>query len=54
MGANAATKTLRVLDNLERILAIELLNASQAINTDPLLSSDFIELFYARIERKYR
>jgi histidine ammonia-lyase len=36
MGANAATKTLRVLNNLERILAIELLNASQAINTDPL------------------
>ena len=46
MGANAATKALRVLDNLERILAIELMNASQAIEyRRPLLSSDFIEMF---------
>ncbi len=46
MGANAATKALRILDNLERILAIELLNASQAIEyRRPLLSSNFIELF---------
>jgi len=46
MGANAATKCLRVLENLERILAIELMNASQAIEfRRPLQSSDFIELF---------
>jgi histidine ammonia-lyase len=46
MGANAATKCLRVLDNLERILAIELMNASQAIEyRRPLQSSDFIEMF---------
>ena len=46
MGANAATKALRVLDNLERILAIELMSASQAIKyRRPLLSSDFIEMF---------
>jgi histidine ammonia-lyase len=46
MGANAATKALRVLDNLERILAIELMNASQAIEyRRPLQSSDFIEIF---------
>ena len=46
MGANAATKALRVLDNLERILAIELMNASQAIEyRRPLVSSDFIEMF---------
>ena len=46
MGANAATKTLRILDNLERILAIELLNASQAIEfRRPLQSSTFIETF---------
>jgi histidine ammonia-lyase len=46
MGANAATKALRVLDNLERILAIELMNASQAIEyRRPLKSSDFIEMF---------
>ncbi|MES2417877.1 MAG: histidine ammonia-lyase [Bacteroidota bacterium] len=31
MGANAATKCLRVCDNLERILAIELLTAVQAL-----------------------
>ncbi|MFD2890580.1 histidine ammonia-lyase [Flavobacterium chuncheonense] len=46
MGANAATKTLRIVENLERILAIELLNASQAIEfRRPLKSSDFIETF---------
>jgi histidine ammonia-lyase len=34
------------MDNLERILAIELMNASQAIEfRRPLKSSDFIELF---------
>jgi histidine ammonia-lyase len=46
MGANAATKALRVMDNLERILAIELMNASQAIEyRRPLESSTFIEMF---------
>lgn len=46
MGANGATKCLRVMDNLERILAIELMNASQAIEyRRPLSSSDFIEMF---------
>jgi len=46
MGANAATKALRVMHNIERILAIELMNASQAIAfRKPLQSSDFIELF---------
>ena len=46
MGANAATKALRIMDNLERILAIELMNASQAIEfRRPLESSDFIEMF---------
>ncbi|NNT71493.1 histidine ammonia-lyase [Flavobacterium sp. IMCC34852] len=46
MGANAATKTLRIMENLERILAIELMNASQAIAfRQPLKSSEFIESF---------
>lgn len=46
MGANGATKALRVMENLERILAIELMNASQAIDfRRPLQSSDFIEMF---------
>ena len=46
MGANAATKCLKVMVNLERILAIELMNASQAIEfRRPLQSSSFIESF---------
>ena len=46
MGANAATKALKVMENLERILAIELMNASQAIEfRRPLQSSEFIEMF---------
>ena len=46
MGANAATKALKIMENLERILAIELMNASQAIAfRSPLKSSDFIEMF---------
>jgi histidine ammonia-lyase len=46
MGANTATKCLKVMENLERILAIELMNASQAIHfREPLQSSDFIEMF---------
>ncbi len=46
MGANSATKCLRLMDNLERILAIELMNAAQAIEyRRPLKSSDFIEMF---------
>jgi len=46
MGANAATKTLRIVENIERILAIELLNGSQALEfRRPLQSSAFIESF---------
>ncbi len=46
MGANAATKALRVMENIERILAIELLNAAQAIEyRRPQKSSEFIEMF---------
>lgn len=46
MGANGATKALKVMENLERILAIELMNASQAIEyRRPLKSGDFVEMF---------
>lgn len=46
MGANAATKSLKILENLERILAIELMNAAQGIQfRRPLKSSEFIESF---------
>ncbi len=46
MGANSATKCFKIIENLERILAIELMNASQAIEfRRPLKSSEFIEQF---------
>jgi histidine ammonia-lyase len=46
MGSNGATKALRIVDNLERILAIELMNAAQALEfRRPAKSSDFIESF---------
>ncbi|MDR0194325.1 MAG: histidine ammonia-lyase [Myroides sp.] len=46
MGANGATKALRIVDNLERILAIELMNATQALEfRRPAKSSEFIESF---------
>lgn len=44
MGANAATKTLKIVNNVETILAIELLNASQALYfRKPLKTSPFLE-----------
>lgn len=46
MGANAATKTLKIVENLERILAIEFFNAAQALEfRRPGKSSNFIENF---------
>ncbi len=46
MGANGATKAKKVVDNLETILAIELLNASQALYFRlPLKTSPFLESF---------
>lgn len=46
MGANAATKLVRVVDNVKTILAIELMNASQALYfREPIKSSQFIQEF---------
>ncbi len=46
MGANAATKALQIVDNLERILAIELMNAAQALEfRRPARTSEFLESF---------
>lgn len=46
MGANAATQAYILVNNVERVLAIELFNASQALNfRAPLKSSDFVESF---------
>lgn len=48
MGANAATKLVQVIDNTERILAIELFNAAQALEfRRPLKSSPVIEKLHA-------
>lgn len=44
MGANAATKGFRIVENLEKILGIELFNAAQAFEfRRPLKSSEIIE-----------
>jgi len=45
MGANSATKLHKIVENVNTILAIELLNASQAISFREEKSSDFIQSF---------
>ncbi len=46
MGGNGATKLMRVADNLERILAIELLNAAQALDfRKPMKTSPYLQAF---------
>jgi len=45
MGANSATKLYKVVENTERVLAIELMNAVQSIAFRNNKSSDFIESF---------
>lgn len=53
MGANAATKAYKVVHNLERILAIELFNAAQALDfRRPKKSSAFIEDFVLKFRKK--
>ncbi|MDE7375849.1 MAG: histidine ammonia-lyase [Muribaculaceae bacterium] len=53
MGGNAATKLHKVLDNLERILAIELMNAAQALDfRRPLKTSPFLESLVADYRRE--
>lgn len=53
MGSNAATKCYRVIENVERVLAIECMNASQALgfreeNTSEFLGS-FVEMFRSEV-----
>lgn len=53
MGANAATKALRVAENLERILAIELFNAAQALEfRRPAKSSPALEKFVSEYRKQ--
>lgn len=49
MGSNSATKLARVVDNTERVLAIELFNAAQALEfRRPAKTSPALEDFVAR------
>jgi histidine ammonia-lyase len=53
MGANAATKCLRVIENVERILAIELLTATQALEfRRPAVSAPVLEALHRHFRRK--
>jgi histidine ammonia-lyase len=53
MGANAATKRYRVINNVEKVLAIELLTAIQALEyRQPLTSSPEIEQLVKEFRKK--
>ena len=53
MGANAATKALKVADNVQRVLSIELYNAAQALGfRRPLQTSPYLEDFVAQYRTK--
>lgn len=53
MGANSATKLNRIVDNLERLLAIEIINASQAMEfRRPKKTSDYLEEFLAAFRQE--
>jgi histidine ammonia-lyase len=53
MGANAATKCLTVIDNTEKVISIELLNAAQALEfRRPLKSSNIIEYIFTSYRKK--
>ncbi|MEX6687133.1 histidine ammonia-lyase [Danxiaibacter flavus] len=53
MGANAATKCLRVINNVERILAIELLSAAQAFDfRRPLKTSPILEDLFTAFRKE--
>jgi len=53
MGANSATKLVRVADNTERVLAIELFNAAQALDLRrPLHTSPELEAWVAEFRKE--
>ena len=53
MGANAGTKLLRVMENTERVLAIELFNAAQALDfRRPLHTSPLLEEIHAAYRKE--
>jgi histidine ammonia-lyase len=53
MGANAALKAFRITENTERVLAIELYNAAQALEfRRPARTSDFLEEIVGSYRKK--
>lgn len=55
MGANAATKCFKVIENTQRVLAIELMNAAQALEfRRPLKSSAAIEKVIADYRKQVK
>jgi histidine ammonia-lyase len=53
MGGNAATKALKVAENIYKILAIELYNSAQAIDfRRPLKTSDYLENFVGEYRKR--
>jgi len=53
MGANAATKCYRVVENIKSIFAIELLTAAQALDfRRPLKSASAVEELHAKVRTK--
>ena len=52
MGANAATKVYRIVDNLEKIMGVEIMNAAQGLEfRKPLKSSKMITDFIAEYRK---
>lgn len=52
MGANGVVKTMTVLENVERILAIELMNSAQALEfRRPMRSSGILEDLYSKYRK---
>lgn len=52
MGANSATKLVKVVSNLQTVLAIELFNASQALHyREPVKSSEFVMDFIEKFRK---
>ncbi|WP_124980771.1 histidine ammonia-lyase [Nonlabens xiamenensis] len=52
MGANAATKAYRVIDNLKTVLGIELLAAAQALEFREEKTSDLLELIIQQLREE--
>ena len=52
MGANAATQAFEIVENVERILAIELMNAAQALSLRTSETSPFLMQFLASYRKE--